>query len=191
MYNAASPPLPNKKTSQKQANDKTNTCWKQGFPYLMYRYYNFPNNIRLCFSKPAKFSHDDFYIDINWFFKLNEIFIWNRNPTNTLINCILCVFKWVFPKALIENKTRSQITHHYFETLTQKYLIWLSLTYKLLTFLFFHLVKCVFCSLQNCAHRTHTKCNWSVYCLVFCLICWFHWDWRSNRCLNNVPQVKT
>ena len=32
-------------------------------------------------------------------------------------------------------------------------------------------------------HQTYSKYDWSVYWLVFCLICKFHWFWSSNHYL--------
>ena len=67
----------------------------------MYRYYyHFPNIVTLCLIEQAKFSHDDFYTNIDWIFKLNEICISNRNSTNTLTNCIQCAFGVNFLKIL-------------------------------------------------------------------------------------------
>ena len=67
----------------------------------MYKYYyHFPNSVTLCLIEQAKFSHDDFYTNIHWIFKLNEICISNRNPTNTLTNCIQCAFGVNFLKIL-------------------------------------------------------------------------------------------
>ena len=39
-------------------------------------------------------------------------------------------------------------------------------------------------------HRTHAEYNWSVYLLACCLICKFHWFWRSNRYLFRDHRVK-
>ena len=39
-------------------------------------------------------------------------------------------------------------------------------------------------------HRAHAEYDWSVYLLTFCLICKFHWFWRSNRNLFRDRRVK-
>ena len=45
-----------------------------------------------------KCSQNDFYTDINWIFKLNQVNISNRKPTNTLTNHVQCVFLNDFAK---------------------------------------------------------------------------------------------
>ena len=47
-----------------------------------------------------KCSQNDFYTDINWIFKLNQVSISNRKPTNTLTNHVQCVFLKDFTKHL-------------------------------------------------------------------------------------------
>ena len=47
-----------------------------------------------------KFSHDDFYTDIDWIFKINEINLSNRKPTNTMTNRIQPSFDEYFLQIL-------------------------------------------------------------------------------------------
>ena len=53
-----------------------------------------------AFASRLKFSHDDVYTDIDWIFKINEINISNRKPTNTLTNRIQPSFDEYFLQIL-------------------------------------------------------------------------------------------
>ena len=57
----------------------------------------FQTSWRFSSASRRKLSHDDFYTDIDWIFKINEIWISKRKLTNTLTNHNQCV-PWVFLK---------------------------------------------------------------------------------------------
>ena len=56
------------------------------------KYYHIPNSLTLAAASRLKFSQNDFYTDIDWIFKLNEICISNGKQTNTLTNRIQFMF---------------------------------------------------------------------------------------------------
>ena len=139
----------------------------------MYKYYyRFSNSVTLCLIEQAKFSHDDFYTNIDWIFKLNEICISNGNSTNTLTNCIQCAFGVYFLKILQNTWTVIECLRH--DMLYQKNTIWIMLkcnithSNRIVSAL---LEAWVLFTTKPCS--THTKCDWSLYCVVFCLMCLF------------------
>ena len=63
------------------------------------------------FSEQAKISHDDFYTDVDWIFKLTEIL----NPTNPM--SVRCVFLKDITKHLDSQKTTKNTTLFKFQHL--------------------------------------------------------------------------
>ena len=98
--------------------------------------------------------------------------IHTRKPNNTLTNCIQCVFGEYFLK-IYRNSHRSGQSYSAKNTSNDK--LWYTVSkifylnyayicnYALLNRIFFYTSWCVFCSLQNCAQRTHIECDWSMY----------------------------
>ena len=92
--------------------------------FVIYWYYHFPNSVTFRFSEQAKISHDDFYTDVDWIFKLTEIL----NPTNPM--SVRCVFLKDITKHLDSQKTPKTQLYLNFNTSVwyQKYSTWIMLT---------------------------------------------------------------
>ena len=157
---------------------------------------------KLSFSKQSdtslqravlKFSHDDHNKDNDWIFNINEICISNK------------IHKIKWPITFSVCRARFCGTKHTFHTTQEdsslKYSIWKcnvtyeyysnGIAYRCLSFLILRcLLSTSFVKSVGNTHRTHTDYDWSVFWVVFCLICKLHWCWRSNRYLFRNRRVK-
>ena len=142
-----------------------------------------------------KFSHDNFYTDVDWIFNIQENCISNRKPTNTLTSPIQCAFREYlkdFTKHMDSNivpKNTSNSKH------------WCDIQFEYCLCVTLHFQSnflCTVCLIEVCVlfttklYSTHTKMGLVIvlFGLCLCLIFKFHWDWRPNRCLYYDRRVK-
>ena len=112
-----------------------------------------------------------------------QTMIWSSVPikftsNNTMTDRIQCVFAehgFVVNKKCRKNRFESVILP---ASIIQ--IDWVLIKYRknLSLCVYFGAVRLSTCFVK---YWTHNEYDWSVYCLVFCLICKFHWIWGSNR----------
>ena len=117
-----------------------------------------------------KFSHDDFQTDSDWIFKINDICISNRKSINTLTNRIQSAFGVFFFKTLqntckIASKTRAIVNIDMLFYMNNDCISHYAFKSNFLCTVFLIEV-CIWFTTKPCS--THTKCDWSLYCL-FCV----------------------
>ena len=119
-----------------------------------------------------KFSHDNFQTDSDWIFKINEICISNRKPTNTLTNRIQSAFDVYFFQDFTKH-VASKIAPQTQAIVNIDMLFYMNnacishYTFKSNFYCtVFFIEVCILFTTKLCS--IHIKRDWSLYCL-FCV----------------------